>query len=356
MNTTAAVSVVDATALAAAGVDVALGLDAFLDALAGPTIVRVAGHDRSRRRVLSGTIHGNEPSGARALHRLLRDGVVPATDLLLFFGALDATRTEPRWTHRMPPGRRDLNRCFRGPFDDDNGRIARAALDVLLAEPIEAAVDIHNTTGKNPDFIIAGVVDDARCGLASLFSQRYLAWRLQLGTLSEVLDDVAVAITFECGQTGDDAACARAWQGALRFATIDVLPRTGTPAELFRDPVRVRLQPGTSLRFGDIGGGPVDTVDGTVDGTVDVVLDRRIDRHNFTVIEAGTRLGTVRAGAPWPLRVDGDNTPEQDLSRRLFTVSDGALLTAMPLVPMMMTTNAAVAQSDCLFYATIPGR
>ena len=78
--------------------------------------------------------------------------------------------------------------------------------------------------------------------------------------------------------------------------------------------------------------------------------------HNFTVIEAGTRLGTVRAGAAWPLRVDGDNTPEQDLSRRLFTVSNGALLTAMPLVPMMMTTNAAVAQSDCLFYATIPGR
>ena len=345
MNTTAAVSVVDATALAAAGVDVALGLDAFLDALAGPTIVRVAGRDRSRRRVLSGTIHGNEPSGARALHRLLRDGVVPATDLLLFFGALDATRTEPRWTHRMPPGRRDLNRCFRGPFDDDNGRIAKAALDVLLAEPIEAAVDIHNTTGKNPDFIIAGVVDDARCGLASLFSPRYLAWRLQLGTLSEVLDDVAVAITFECGQTGDDAACERAWQGALRFATLDVLPGAGAPSHVFRDPVRVRLQPGISLRFGDVGV-----------GTVDVVLDRLIDRHNFTVIEAGTRLGTVRAGASWPLRVDGDGSQELDLSRRLFTVSDGALLTAMPLVPMMMTTNAAVAQSDCLFYATIPGR
>jgi hypothetical protein len=354
VNTTAAVSVVDATALAAAGVDVALGLDAFLDALAGPTIVRVAGRDRSRRRVLSGTIHGNEPSGARALHRLLRDGVVPATDLLLFFGALDATRTEPRWTHRMPPGRRDLNRCFRGPFDDDNGRIARAALDVLLAAPIEAAVDIHNTTGKNPDFIIAGVVDDARCGLASLFSGRYLAWRLQLGTLSEVLDDVAVAITFECGQTGDDAACERAWQGALRFATLDVLPGTGAPSHVFRDPVRVRLQPGTSLRFDDVGSGVGSGVDVELD--VDVVLDRRIDRHNFTVIEAGTRLGTVRAGAAWPLRVDGDHQQEQDWSRRLFTVSNGALLTAMPLVPMMMTTNAAVAQSDCLFYATIPGR
>ncbi len=342
------VTVLDATSLKAAGIDVGVGLDAFLDALGGPTIVRVAGRDRARRRVLSGTIHGNEPSGARALHRLLREGVVPATDLLLFFGALDATRTEPRWTHRMPPGRRDLNRCFRGPFDDDNGRIARAALDVLLAEPIEAAVDIHNTTGKNPDFIIAGLVDDARCGLASLFSGRYLAWRLQLGTLSEVLDDVAVAITFECGQTGDDAACERAWQGALRFATLDALPGAGAPGQLFRDPVRVRLQPGTSLRFDDV----CDSA-----GDVDVVLDRHIDRHNFTVIEAGTRLGTVRAGAPWPLRVDGDdNRQGQDLSRSFFTISDGALRTARPLVPMMMTTNAAVAQSDCLFYATIPGR
>lgn len=346
MPSASPVAVLDATCLRGAGIDVDVGLDAFLDALGGPTIVRVAGRDPSRRRVLSGTIHGNEPSGARALHRLLREGVVPATDLLLFFGAIDASLVAPRLTHRMKPGRRDLNRCFRGPFDDDNGRVARAALDVLLAEPLEAAVDIHNTTGKNPDFIIAGVVDDARCGLASLFSERYLAWRLQLGTFAEVLDERAVAVTFECGQVGDDAACERAWQGARRFATVDTLPLSAPPAFVYQDPVRVRLQPGTSLCFGDL-----DSRDN------DVVLDRHIDRHNFHVVAAGTRLGTVRAGAAWPLRVDGDDDRQgQDLSHGLFANHDGALVTTVPLVPMMMTTNAAVAQSDCLFYATIPGR
>ena len=47
----------------AADLPVDIDVDAFIDRLGGPTVVRVPGVDRERVRVLSGTIHGNEPSG-----------------------------------------------------------------------------------------------------------------------------------------------------------------------------------------------------------------------------------------------------------------------------------------------------
>jgi len=335
------VSVVDVAAL-----PIDADIDGFIDRLGGPTVVRVPGRDPGRVRVLAGSIHGNEPSGARALHQLLRDvvdgSVVPATDLRLVFGALDAARLAPRFSHRMRPGQRDLNRCFRGPFDDDNGRVARAILDAVMDGPVEAAVDLHNTTGHNPDFIIAGVVDDARAGLASLFSERTLAWRLQLGTFSEVLDEVGVGITFECGQVNDPVADARALAGARRFATVDELPVGGRPRQLLCDPVRVRLVPGTTVGFGD---------DDAVT-TPDLVLPADVDRHNFAVVAAGTALGRLRDPQRWILRVDGDDDRSgPDLSRVFFAVEGDRLVTRAPLVPIMMTTNAAVAMSDCLFYA-----
>jgi hypothetical protein len=317
-------------------------VDVLIDRLQGPTVVRVPGRDRLRVRVISGSIHGNEPSGARALHGLLRDvvdGFVPVTDLHLVFGALDAARLLPRFSHRMRPGQRDLNRCFRGPFDDDNGRIARAILDAVGdGRPVEAAVDIHNTTGHNPDFIIAGVVDDARAGLASLFSERYLAWRLQLGTFSEVLDERGLGITFECGRVNDPAADARALAGARRLASCDTLPVGGRPRQLLRDPVRVRLVAGATVGFGS--------------GDHDLVLSADVDRHNFAVVDAGTVLGRLRAPGTRVLRVDGDDDSHgTDISSALFAVEGDRLVTRVPIVPIMMTTNAAVAMSDCLFYA-----
>jgi hypothetical protein len=341
------------TVVDAADLVIDADVDAFIDRLGGPAVVRVPGRDRTRLRVLAGTIHGNEPSGARALHALLRDvvvdGFVPATDLRLVFGALDAARLAPRFTHRMRPGQRDLNRCFRGPFDDDTGRVARAILDAVVVSRVEshvgprleAAVDFHNTTGHNPDFIIAGVVDDARAGLASLFSERYLAWRLQLGTFSEVLDEIGVGITFECGRVHDPAADARAVAGARRLASVDVLPVGGRPRQLLRDPVRVRLLAGATVSFGE--------------GDADLVLPGDIDRHNFAVVDGGSVLGRLRDPGRLPLRVDGDDDRDgPDLAARFFGVEGDRLVARVPLVPIMMTTNAAVAMSDCLFYAVRP--
>src|SRR5688500_17023276 len=43
----------------------------FLDELEGPVVIKVAGRRAGPGRVVGGLMHGNEPSGLRAIHRYL---------------------------------------------------------------------------------------------------------------------------------------------------------------------------------------------------------------------------------------------------------------------------------------------
>ncbi|HEX2659244.1 MAG TPA: succinylglutamate desuccinylase/aspartoacylase family protein [Polyangia bacterium] len=328
-----------------AALDLAPDPDEALRALSGPTIFHLPGRDRSRARVVVGSLHGNEPSGWRAVHHVLRAGETPAVDAWFFVGAVDAARVAPCWSRRMLPGRRDLNRCFRPPFDDADGAIALEALSRLRAVRPEAALDLHNNSGHNPAYAIGQSRDPLRLSLASLFSHRYVTSRFSLGTFMEAFDETAPTVTIECGRGGDLAADAVAVAGLMRFLSLERLEPafvSQQPMTLLIDPVRVRTRPGVTLAFADAGYQ-------ARAGTVDVVLDREIDRHNFQTLPAGTRLGWLRDATPWPLiAVDQDG---EDVSRELFHAVDGALETRTSIVPIMMTTDAASALGDCLFYA-----
>ncbi len=247
----------------------------------------------------------------------------------------------------MRPGQRDLNRCFRGPFDDDNGRVAAAILAATDNVELDAVLDVHNTSGNNPDFVIVGVEDAVHTALASSFSSRLLAWRLQLGTLAEVFEGRCPALTLEAGTAHSAAADAIAADAVWRFATmqnIEAPPSSSTPT-MYRDPMRVRLRPDVTIAFGDAAA-----------SAADVVCDADVDRSNFVDVAAGTVIATVRGGYEGlPFVVDGgDLRSGPDLADRLFVRVGDSVRTTTTLVPMMMTTNADVARSDCLMYAVLP--
>jgi hypothetical protein len=314
--------------------------DAFLDGLPGPALLRLRGRDRSRIRVAAGSIHGNEPSGLRAIHHVLRT-VVPAVDVLFFVGAVHAARAQPRFGHRMLPGRRDLNRCFRPPFDGEEGQLARAVLDQLRAARPEAVLDLHNNSGHNPAYAIGTAIDGPRLGLAALFGERYVCSELRLGSFVEAFDDIAPAVTVECGRAGDPAADAVACSGLTRFLQLprlDPVLVANRLLSVFSDPVRVILRPGLTLAFAS-----------RPDPRADVTLDAGIDRHNFETLANGTRIGWARPEAGWPL--EARDASETDRSRTLFEVDSGALLIRHSFTPIMMTTDPAAARNDCLFYA-----
>ena len=110
----------------------------FLQQLGGPAWFTLAGRDTSRRRVIVTLLHGNEPSGLKAVHALLSEEMVPATDLGILVAGADAAVCEPLLTHRYIPGERDLNRCFKPPRDSNQGELAEAILDLIYGYAPEA--------------------------------------------------------------------------------------------------------------------------------------------------------------------------------------------------------------------------
>ena len=139
-------------------------VEGFLRQLGGPAWITVPGRDRSRCRVVSTLLHGNEPSGARAVLAWLRSGVEPAVDTVFFIGSVAAALEPPGFAHRTLFGERDLNRCFLPPFQGPEGELAREVLARIRALRPEALVDLHNTTGHTPPYGVGPRSDAARLG------------------------------------------------------------------------------------------------------------------------------------------------------------------------------------------------
>lgn len=314
-------------------------VEAFLHDLGGPAWIEVRGRDTTRTRAVATLIHGNEPSGVRAIHGWLRDGAIPAVDVRILIASIDAALAPPGFAHRMLPGRQDLNRCFLPPFEGEGGALAREALERLRVAAPEALVDLHNNTGHNPPYGVGPATTPTLLSLTALFGKHFVHSDLRLGALVEATQHDFPSVTIECGRAGDAAADAVARAGLDHFlgeAHVVDYAGSGAAMEVLERPVRVSVSAGTSVAFAE---GRQPGVDLTVTGDV--------DRHNFERVAAGTHIGWVREGT-WPL--EARDAAGRDRSRELFVIRDGFLEARRDFIPIMMTTDATVALADCLFY------
>ncbi len=318
----------------------------WLRELAQPSFIRVVGRDRSRCRAASTLLHGNEPSGLRAFHAWLRSGTVPATDLVLFVGAVATALEPPGFAYRVRPGEGDLNRCWIPPHPGREGALAEKVLERIKAAGPEALIDVHNNTGHNPPYGVGPDAGPQVRSLVSIFGRRLVHSDLTLGALVEGTRTLCPSVTIECGRAGDPAADATALAGLERFfgdddLALDSMPPE--PIEVLEDPVRVSLRPGLKLAFGE---SPQPGTDLTVVGD--------IDRHNFETVPPGTHIGWVRTPNASPVEALGADG--RDRSAEMFEIRSGMLETRIPMTPIMMTTDARTALVDCLFYAVQPRR
>jgi len=317
----------------------------FLGLLGGPALISVKGRDTRRTRIVATLLHGNEPSGLRAVHAWLRTGHVPAVNTLIFVAAIRTALTPPGFAHRFLPGRDDLNRCWSPPFEARAGAFAHEVLRLLRESNAESLVDLHNNTGHNPSYGVGPVSGAAELNLVSFFAERFVHSPLQLGTLVEATRHDFPSVTVECGCSGDPVADASALAGLELYLAEECLEERQVGAkrmQVFVDPVRVNLRDGLELAFGD---GPVAGADFTV--------ARDLDRHNFERLAREVAIGWLGARGVWPVEALGREG--RDLSRDFFDVRDGVLETRRSLIPIMMTSNRSNALADCLFYVVQRG-
>lgn len=313
----------------------------FLTQLGGAVLILVPGRDSSRYRAVSTLLHGNEPSGVRALHRFLRAGHEPVVNLLCFIPAVEAALHESLFQHRYLPGERDQNRCFRPPFNDRPGRIAQRMLQLLALYRPECVIDIHNTSGAGPAF---GVVTHEDCrheALVSLFTRHLVVTDLALGALMEQSRPHCPIVTVECGGAGDKRADRVAFEGLMRYVDDDPVLElaSGVQLELYRHPVRLELSAGAVLAF--------DTR--PVPGA-DLTVPPDLERFNFGTAPRDTFIGWL--GSPSSRqRLHARNGAGVERIDEWFRIDEGRLLTNRPLKLFMITHRREIALSDCLLYA-----
>jgi len=320
-------------------------VESFVQRLGQPACILLDGEDNTRTRVVVTLQHGNEPSGVRAVYRWLRSGRRPRVRTVCLLPSIEAAVAAPVFSHRVLPGLRDLNRCFRAPFDDSQGELAAEILGILNAHRPEAVVDIHNTSGSGPGFGVAISVDRKHVALVSLFTHRLVTNDLRLGALMEIAEHLYPTVTIECGGRLDAAADELGWQGLEAFLTrADVLtPRSADfGLEIFPNPTRLEVVADCSLVYGDY---PHDGFD--------LTLKSDIERYNFGMVEAGTLLGWV--GKRDLSIFFSRNLQQGHVPGDLVQARDGGLYTSRDLKLFMITSNPLIAKMDCLFYAARAG-
>jgi hypothetical protein len=316
-------------------------VEEFLRYLGGPACIYVEGDDSARCRALVTLLHGNEPSGVLGLWRWLKGAPRPAVNALCIVASVTAALTEPQFSHRMLPRARDLNRCFRPPFEDAQGRLAEEILELLHFHRPEAVVDMHNTSGSGPSFAVCTYLDRQHDALAALFTRRLILSSLRLGALMEISDRECPTVTVEVGGRLDEEAHLLAYEGIGRYfgaGHVLVAEEADWGLERLYDPVRLELRPGVSLTYAEA----------PCPGH-DITLRPDIEHHNFGGVDPGVVLGWTEGSAARLFRAeDAAGACAVD---RLVRVEHGMLRPAQPLKLFMITTNAVIAQSDCLFYA-----
>ncbi len=319
--------------------DVGNSVEEFLSKLGGPTLLYLPGRDHSRIRAVSTLLHGNEPSGVRAIHHWIRSGEKPVVDLLCFVGSVKAALAAPKFTHRALPWQKDLNRCFLPPFHGTEGQIAEFLIEKLLEAKPEALIDIHNTSGRGPAYGLSLEEDNTHKALVSLFSDTLVITHLRLGTLMELAENHFPSVTIECGGAKDPDSHAVALKGLERYATTEsVLTLDGIwMGEVLNNPARLELCDGAKVAYAR---NPVPDVA--------LTLPEEVEEYNFGILNPREVLGWL---GPLGLKMlcvydaEGKNVlPEY------FTERNGCLFATRPLKLFMVTTNPEIAESDCLCY------
>jgi hypothetical protein len=322
-----------------------------LAGLAGkPALIRLPATSTAhapRARLVSCLLHGNEPSGFVAMVDVLRRGERFPFDLWVLIGNVRAATEDGLYAHRHLDHQEDFNRVWGvRSATTDMRRCAAAILEQLRSADLEAAVDLHNNSGRNPYYSILTKLSPEGLLLASLCADTMLLWRLHLHTLMEALATVCPAVSVECGAPHLSDGNSFASGVVHRFLTAAdfAVPAVGDrprPRQMVEILHRVTVRPDVEFSFG-----------AAVDGAGFVVVPE-LDTYNFEVLPALHTIGHVDPGAAMPLFAC--DVTGRDVTDQLFRITpDGAVIVVADAMPMMMTTTVQQARRDCLFYTACP--
>jgi predicted deacylase len=315
-------------------------VESFLHYLQKATAILLTGQDSSKTRAVCTLLHGNEPSGTQAIFDYLKSKKVPRFDTLFIIGSVQAASSEPLFSQRMLVGQRDLNRCFRPPYDDQQGQIAKAILDLLKHVQPECLIDIHNTSGSGPSFAVAIAEDANHIAITSLFTNDLIVTDLRLGALMELSEEKMITVTIECGGAQDKSSHIIAHEGLHRYLSAERVMADVDgqyPINVFHNPIRLETK-----NLGEVAYAK-DPNNGAV-----ITLPEQAYKFNYGMLTKDEFIGYLsQDGFAQLTAIDHLGNERLD---EFFEEREGKLFSRHPIKVFMMTTNPFIAKTDCLFY------
>ncbi|WP_455198321.1 M14 family metallopeptidase [Kaarinaea lacus] len=309
--------------------------------LPGPTLIHLQGRRREPLFV-SVLLHGNEPTGLKAIQALLKKnaGQTLPRALSVFIGNISAAKEGRRHLDDQP----DYNRIWPCADNDDaventpEHSMMQEIVDIMREKNIFASIDVHNNTGLNPHYGCINKLETAFFHLATQFSRTVVYFIRPRGVQSMAFAEICPAVTVECGKPDHNYGAAHAMEfieSCLQLSSLPQHPVAPHDIDLFHTVATVSVPDHLSIGFGNI------------DTNLQFIED--LDHLNFRELQPGTRLGefNVSEDSP-PLNVTDENGEE--VTSLYFSFDNNELCIKRPVMPSMFTLNTEIIHQDCLGY------
>lgn len=310
--------------------------------LPGPTLIHLVGR-RQEPLFVSVLLHGNEPTGLKAIQALLKKtaGQTLPRALSVFIGNVSAAKEGRRHLDNQP----DYNRIWSYSEDKDESTAStpehammRNIVDIMRQKNVFASIDVHNNTGLNPHYGCINKLETAFFHLATQFSRTVVYFIRPRGVQSMAFAEICPAVTVECGKPDQDYGADHAMEfieSCLHMSQIPEHPIAPHDIDLFHTVATVSVPDSLSIGFGES------------DTNLRFIED--LDHLNFRELPPGTRLGEFSvSGNTTPLSVIDENG--EKVTSRYFTFDNNELCTTRPVMPSMFTLNTEIIHQDCLGY------
>lgn len=302
-----------------------------LDILGKPTLFHFSGKKKPAL-FISAFIHGNEVTGFMVFQELIKrygSNNWPRETYFLIGNVWAAKENLRRLDHQP-----DFNRVWRdGPLSEN--KMAMDIMDVVNPDSLFAAVDIHNTTGRNPHYIISESLELKHLNLAALFGRNCLYFSEPEYTLSETFGKHCPAVTIEAGASGSAEGVAHTLDYINSVLRLDTIPEKNV-SELdlvvLHSHGTVRLMDESSVGIGDEEG--------------DICFSDDFDLLNFREFSAGTEFGQYRGEH----RLKVNNDDKADITHDVFEHRDGKIISRVGFTPVMLKTDKRALKTNCVGY------
>jgi len=254
--------------------------------------------------------------------------------IALFVGNIHAAREGMRYLETQP----DYNRIWKGEGEGPEAVMVRQVMELMREQRPFASIDLHNNSGRNPHYACINKLDRRFMYLASLFSRTVVYFVKPDSVQSMAFAEICPAVTIECGRPGEPHGVEHALQfieaclHLQAFPEHDIAPQD---IDLFHTVAIVRVP--THLSIGLEG------------EATDICIPAHLDQYNFSELQPGMVLGTLRQDELGTGLVATDEQGD-DVSERFFELKNGQILTRLAVMPSMLSLDSTIIKQDCLCY------